>query len=192
MEDLDPSANPDRTAVSASPDSANAPVVWRSRRMLLFLLLPALLCLVVAAIFFKMLMKERIPELSVAELERAEALWNGAGPTSYNMDLEILGARPGTVHVEVRNEEVIAMQRDGRTPPPHTWRYWSVPGLFETLERELTMSEDPIHEVGTSAGTIWQVRCEFDPAYGFPRRFHRYVSAGGPEVYWRVTTFMPR
>jgi hypothetical protein len=67
-----------------------------------------------------------------------------------------------------------------------------VPGLFETLERELEMAEDPVHEVGAAAGTRWQLRCDFDPAYGLPRRFHRYVSGGGPEVYWRVTSFVPK
>lgn len=173
-------------------DPAAASYSRRSRRTLVLLLLPALACIVGWAVLLRMFAAQRIPELTGAEFEDAERLWDRTGPKSYEMDLEILRGRPGTVHIEVRNGEITAMTRDGRTPAPHTWRYWSVPGLFETVERELEMAEDPVHEVGAAAGTRWQLRCEFDPAYGFPRRFHRHVSGGGPEVFWRVTSFVPK
>jgi hypothetical protein len=64
--------------------------------------------------------------------------------------------------------------------------------MFETLERDLVLAEDPVHETGAAVGTQWQLRCEFDPQLGYPRRYHRFVSAGGPEVYWRVTLFEPK
>ena len=192
-----PSTNADSdTAPSTTPnDTAGSTAVSysrRSRRIILLLFLAALGCIVGAAFLLRMLVAQRIPELTEAELEEAQALWDSAGPAGYEMDLEILQGRPGTVHIEVRNGEITAMTRDGRTPAEHTWRYWSVPGLFETVERELEMAEDPVHEVGAAAGTRWQLRCEFDPAYGFPRRFHRHVFGGGQEVYWRVTSFVPK
>jgi hypothetical protein len=160
--------------------------------MLLVLLLSALACFVVAAAMLRIFATQRLPELTASELEKAEQLWEQAAPAGYEIDVEILRGRPGTVHVEVRNDEVTAMTRDGRSPAQRTWWYWSVPGMFETLERELEMAEDPVHEVGAASGTRWQLRCEFDPAYGYPRRFHRYVSGGGQEVYWRVTSFVPK
>jgi hypothetical protein len=163
-----------------------------SRRMLLLLVVPAAICIIGVALLLRTLAGQSIPELTQEDLAKAEELWTSAGPASYEMGLEILQGRPGTVHIEVQNGEISAMMRDGRTPAQHTWRYWSVPGLFETLERELEMAEDPVHEVGAAAGTRWQLRCDFDPAYGYPRRFHRYVSGGGPEVYWRVTSFVPK
>lgn len=185
-----PSTNADTDTSPPTATAASSP--GRSRRILLLLFLAALGCIVGAAFLLRMLVAQRIPELTEGELEEAQKLWDSAGPEGYEMDLEILRGRPGTVHIEVRNGEITAMTRDGRTPAQHTWRYWSVPGLFETLERELDMAEDPVHEVGATAGTNWQLRCEFDPAYGFPRRFHRHVSGGGQEVYWHVTSFVPK
>jgi hypothetical protein len=188
-----PSKNDERDAAPAGANDA-PPVSYTGslRRTILLLLLPAVVCIVGVVLLLKTLAGERIPELTDTELERAEELWISAGPASYEMDLEILQGQPGTVHIEVQDGEISAMARDNRTPAQRTWRIWSVPGLFETLERELEMAEDPVHEVGAAAGTRWQLRCEFDPAYGFPRRFHRYVSGGGPEVYWRVTSFVPK
>jgi Family of unknown function (DUF6174) len=145
-----------------------------------------------ALILLRVFVAERIPELTEARLQHAEELWERAGPASYVMDLVLRGAQPGVVHIEVQSGEITAMTRNGRTPPERTWRVWSVPGQFETLERELQLAEDPVHEMGAVAGTQIRVRCEFDAKYGFPRKYHRHMSAGGPEVFWQVTKFEPK
>jgi hypothetical protein len=181
-----PPATPNGTS------DATAPGGRHPRRILYISLLLTLVCIVGAAALLRMFAAQRIPELTAADLEAAQKRWDRAGPESYEMDLEILRERPGTVHIEVRNSEIAAMTRDGLAPKQHTWRYWSVPGRFEELERELEIAEDPVHEIGAAAGTRWKLRCEFDPAYGFPRKYHRYASGGGPEVYWRVTSFVPK
>jgi hypothetical protein len=106
------------------------------------------------------------------------------------VDLEIGGAQPGSVHVEVRNGEVVAMQRDGVTPVQRrVWDVWAVPGQFETLERELQLAVDPAGQMGASADTRLSIQCEFDPQFGYPRQYHRFVYGGGPEVYWRTPKF---
>jgi hypothetical protein len=150
--------------------------------------------LVVAAVIVvvRLFAAERMTVLTVASLDEAERLWQSAGPSSYDIDIELRGAQPGAIQAQVRNGEVTALTRDGRTPQPRTWRYWSVPGLFETLERELVLAEDPEHEARAAAGTQWHVRCEFDPQFGYPRRYHRFVTPGGPEVFWHVTRFETR
>jgi hypothetical protein len=135
---------------------------------------------------------ERIPELTAERLAAARELWQRKGPANYDLDLQILGERPGPVHVEVRDGEIVAMTRDGSSPAKRVWEYWAVPGQFETLERELVMAADPIHEAGAKAGAEWRLRCEFDAEYGYPRRFQRTVLGGGPDVYWRVTHFAVR
>jgi hypothetical protein len=132
---------------------------------------------------------QRIPELTEVALAEAEGRWDAAAVASYDMDIEIRGARPGRVQIEVRDDEVTAMTRDGRSPPPRTWAVWSVPGMFETLERELELAEDPVHEMQASAGTQLRLRCEFDSQLGYPRRYHRIVTPGGPEVFWEVMQF---
>jgi hypothetical protein len=163
-----------------------------STRPLLLGSLAIILTVTIVAIVLQVFVADRIPPLTEARLEAAQELWEQQGPRSYDMDLEIRGAQPGRVHVEVRDGKVTAMTRDGRSPPARTWDVWTVPGQFETLERELVLAEDPQHEMDVAAGTQLQLRCEFDPQFGFPRRYHRYATGGAPEVFWRVTRFEPR
>ena len=72
------------------------------------------------------------------------------------------------------------MQRNGVTPDePRVWDVWTVPGQFETLERELQLAADPVHEMGASAGTQLTLQCEFDGHYGFPGN----ITAWSPAAY---------
>jgi len=64
--------------------------------------------------------------------------------------------------------------------------------MFDTLERELMLAENPQREMNATAGAQLRLRCEFDPQYGYPRRYHRYATGGAPEVFWQVTRFDPR
>jgi len=141
----------------------------------------------------ELLVVERLPELTVENLDAAEQRWNENGPASYDLDLTIEGAQPGVVHVEVRDGVTTAMQRDGLTPSQRrVWDVWAVPGMFETIERERELAEDPQHEMDLAANSKVDLRAEFDPKYGYPARFHRIVFGGGPEVYWKVTSFQPK
>jgi hypothetical protein len=145
----------------------------------------AIVCVIVALEFFVV---ERIPLLTESELNNAKKLWGEHGPVSYDMDIELRGAQPGTIQTKVRDRVVEAETRNGRVPAKHTWETWSVAGMFETLEQDMEIAENPETVIGASPGTKWQLRCEFDPKLGIPRRYHRLVS-GGPEVYWRITRF---
>jgi hypothetical protein len=161
------------------------------RSILLALVLVALVAGV--GVVLKLFVARHLPELTEPLLAAAEARWEANGPANYDLDLELAGARPGVVHVEVRDGEVTAMSRDGVTPSQQrTWYVWSVPGQFETIERELELAEDPQFEMQAAEGTQVVLRAEFDPKYGYPRQFHRLVFGGGPEVFWRVTRFEPK
>jgi hypothetical protein len=164
----------------------------RSARVLVIGLLLALVGFVSLLVVLSVFLGQKIPELTDSRLAEAEALWDRAAPASYDIDLEIRGARPGQVQVKVRDSAVSEMTREGRTPPERTWHTWSVPGLFETLERELEMAQDPVHEMNATSGMEVWLRCDFDPQYGYPHVYHRLVTGGGPEVYWRVTRFEPK
>jgi hypothetical protein len=145
------------------------------------------------ALAIELFVVERLPELTVENLEAAEKLWESDGPQSYDLDLSIEGAQPGVVHVEVRDGVTTAMQRDGLAPQQRrVWDVWAVPGMFETIERELQLAEDPQHEMDTNADATVDLRAEFDSQFGYPARFHRIVFGGGPEVYWKVTNFQPK
>jgi hypothetical protein len=147
----------------------------------------AVACVLLALNYF---VAERLPALTVEKLDAALAKWSTNGPASYDMDIELRGARPGTVHVEVRDGEVTAQKRDGREPGKWTWNTWSVPGMFDTLSQDLETAENPEQTIQAVAGTKWTLRCEFDEQNGVPRKYHRFVT-NGPEVSWHVTLFKP-
>jgi hypothetical protein len=148
--------------------------------------------LIAVVVLLQTFVAQRIPELTMERLQKAQELWESVGPAAYDMDVEIRGAQPGLVQIEVRDGEVAAMMRDGRSPPMRTWDVWTVTGMFDTLERELELAEDPEHEMQASAGVQLQLRCEFDPKFGFPRRYHRFATGGAPEVFWQVKRFERR
>jgi hypothetical protein len=148
------------------------------------------IALVLAVVYFAF--AQQIPELTPERLADAQAKWTQAGPASYTMDIEIGGARPGPVHIEVENGEPIAMTRDGKTPAQErVWSVWTVPGMFETIERELELAENPVEEMNAAEGTKLWLRCQFNAQFGYPEIFHRAVRGGGPEVYWKVKKFEP-
>jgi hypothetical protein len=184
----------DATDGHASPNAAGGatmPPYRSSPRAMLLLLVAMLLFFVATAVLIRLIFATRIPELTAARLEHARQLWQRHGPKSYDLDVEIRGARPGDAHVEVRDSVVTAATRDSREPPRWTWDEWTVPGQFDTLERELEMAEDPEHEMQAPAGAQLHVHCEFDPQFGFPRRYHRFGTSGVPEVYWQASRFQP-
>jgi hypothetical protein len=152
-----------------------------------------LIVLLAVAAILRFTVARKLPVLTPARLQAAEERWHTNGPADYNMDVNIKGNRPGTVQVEVRKRVVTKMVRDGQTPSQQrTWDVWSVPGMFDTLEREIELAEDPEREMQAERGTKLWLKAEFDPDYGYPARFHRAVFGGGPEVYWHVTRFQPK
>ncbi len=140
----------------------------------------------------RFLIGENLPELTADSLDVAMTTWRQKGPASYDIDLEIAGRQPGVVHVEVRDGTVTVANRDGRPTPERTWDEWSVPGQFDTLERELELAADPQGEMSAPRGARIWLRGEFDPEFGFPRSFHRYASGGAIEMSWRTTSFTPK
>lgn len=162
-----------------------------SRRATLFLIGSALFALASLVLALEFFVVERIPILTDAEFDAAKKRWVQNGPKSYDMEVELRGAQPGNVKVSVRNRVVEAQTRDGRVPPEHTWDTWSVPGMFNTVELDMGTAENPEQAIGAPPGTKWELRCEFDPKLGIPRRYHR-IASYGPEVYWRVTRFEAR
>jgi hypothetical protein len=162
-----------------------------SRRPTLFLIGSAFFALASLVLALEFFVVERIPLLTDSEFDAAKKRWIQNGPKSYDMEVELRGAQPGNVKVNVRNRVVEAETRDGRVPPEHTWDTWSVPGMLNTVELDMGTAESPEQAIGAPPGTKWELRCEFDAKLGIPRRYHR-IASNGPEVYWRVTRFESR
>jgi hypothetical protein len=141
--------------------------------------------------FLRVFVAENLPPFDEAALQAARLRWDERGPASYDLDLEVRGAQPGTVHVEVRDGVPTASTRNGRPTPERTWDVWTVPGQFETLEREVEFAENPQQEMQAPRGARLWPRCEFDPEFGFARHYHRHATGGAPDMSWEITRFEP-
>jgi hypothetical protein len=150
------------------------------------------LIILAVAVVLQVFVADKTPVLTAQELDAARAAWDKTKPASYDMDVEIRGGQPGSAAVEVRDGNVTSAKVNGEVPDRRVWNVWTVPGMFDTLERELVLAEDPQHEMDAPPGTRLQLRAEFDPEFGFPRRYHRFAIGGAPEVDWRVTKFQPQ
>lgn len=179
-----------RTASAPAPSAAGASHRV-SARTIAFVAASVALAAACVALALQYFVAARLPELTETTLETAMERWKQQGPASYDMDLELRGAQPGNVHVEVRDHAVTAETRDGREPGRWTWDTWSVPGLFDMLSQDLQIASNPEGEIQAAPGTKWRLRGEFDPQYGYPVQYHQLVTSG-PEVYWRVTNFQPK
>lgn len=133
----------------------------------------------------KLFFADRTPDLTPEALQAAMEQWQAREPASYDLEVEIGGARPGVARVEVRDGAVTLATRDGR--PLDEWNQgeWTIPSQFEMLQREFDFQEDPQNEMGAPRGAQVWLRCEFDPELGYPRRFHRHATGGAPEAFWR-------
>lgn len=126
--------------------------------------------------------------LTAESLAAAEKRWEERGLRDYQLDLALSGARPGPVHVEVTDGQTTAMTRDGVTPKRHAaWEAWTVPGQFETLEIDLEQHGPAAKPPHVPNSAILLV--DFDPEYGYPRRYQKLVKANSLEVRWETTRF---
>ncbi len=131
-----------------------------------------------------------MPRLTQAAYDQAARLWDEHGPASYDLDLELEGNRPGKIHVEVRDGQVVHMTRDGVEPKQErTWFYWSVPGQLDTIAEELEMARDPAQSFDSPKATQVVIWGEFDPYYGYPKRYDRVVLGTNFEIHWKTISF---
>jgi len=177
---------PDSLPDTTTNPNAGPTVRWRT---LLVIVAVALVLIYGVLLVARWALTDNTPELTDEALAAAQERWQANGPASYDMELELSGARPGNVHVEVRNGQVTRLIRDGKTPPKHTWDVWSVPGLFDMLGRNLEIAADPATEIGATQDTQWILRARFDPKLAYPQLYRQIVVGTGPEVTWEVRRF---
>ncbi len=64
-----------------------------------------------------------------------------------------------------------------------------MPGQFDTIGEELEMSRNPAQSFDAPGAAQVVLRAEFDPQWGYPKRFDRAVLGADFEVHWIVTRF---
>jgi Family of unknown function (DUF6174) len=147
---------------------------------------------ILAVLVYAVATRDAPPRLTEEAYLAAVKRWDAHGPASYDLDLELAGNRPGKIHVEVRDGQVVHMTRDGVEPgQERTWYYWSVPGQFDTIAQELEMARDPVASFKSPRATQMVIWAEFDPRYGYPLKYDRTVLGTDYEIHWKVTRFEP-
>ena len=162
----------------------------RRRRLLAFLLGNAIGGAVVLLLWGLLMRRERLPELTRATLTAAEERWAQHGPKSYDLAIQLKGARPGTFEVEVREGTVTHMTRNGIAPARReTWEVWTVPGMFDTIEADWSKRDDVAQGFATPPGSQLVQLADFDAALGYPKRYYRMIPGTNLDVFWEVTQF---
>lgn len=144
-------------------------------------------------IFWRFVRDRQLQPLTRSNYTEALQRWQKNGPASYELEVETTGRQASVYRVVVRQGETELVTRNGVPLPQHrTWFTWTVPGMFETIERDLENVEKAQRgEPGAVGPTVLVF---FDPHYGYPARYLRVESlqaASNPEVTWRVRTFQP-
>ena len=136
------------------------------------------------------IVSHRTEPVTRERLARARASWDAAGITSYDLRFRTSGARNGTYHVEVRDGQAVRIILDGRLANPAEKDFYTVEGLFRTIEEELELFENP-PENAVPAGTQVWLRMRCDPHLGYPVRFIRQVPGANLGEQIHVLSVVP-
>lgn len=176
-----------------SPAAAR-PRRGRPRRRSLWILgaaAAALAGIVVALIVIARQQRSSLPRVTAELLDAAGQRWSSDGPKSYDMEISLLvGGQTGKIELQVRDGQVTAMRRDGQVPrQKRTWSYWSVPNQLEMIRADLEHRENPRQAFGVSDPSQVELRADFHPLWGYPKKYHRQVLGGKAEIGWEITRF---
>ena len=137
------------------------------------------------------LLPDRTKPVTREGLAAARNRWDQANIASYDMDLETRGAQVGSYHVEVRDHEVRSITRDGTPATPNALEYWTVEGLFLTIEEELDRAQSWRGRASDAVTDVWlRMRCH--PKLGYPVRFVSQVPGRTQSVEIHVLQLDPR
>lgn len=132
--------------------------------------------------------------LDAARLDRAEALWNKAGPADYDLEWRSVSSRSQSVYrVYVRSSQVRSVRLvrpDGKATAlkPAEPRFYSVPGLFRTIREELAQSQQP-KPFGQPQGTQVVLTIRTEPTLGYPTLYRRDILGVDERMGLDVTRF---
>jgi hypothetical protein len=134
-----------------------------------------------------------LPLVTEEMLADAQATWQRTAPDSYDVEVAVIGRETATYRVEVRDGEIQTASRDGQPlRQQRTWGTWTVPGMFETIARDVAAVEQARSGKLESGTPQLVLRGQFDPQWGFPRRYQRtelHKFGANQEVLWEVTSW---
>lgn len=130
--------------------------------------------------------------LTRERLREARRRWREKDLKDYDLEIRVGGSQRAFHRIQVRGGKVVRMTTGGADVGSRPGRYWTVEGLFGFLETELEHAGKPERAYGVKDPSQVVLRAEFDPEWGFPRRFLRHVMGRSLEARWEVISFSPR
>ncbi len=166
-------------------------VLWRRRRRVppVWMLAGACALGILAGIVAR---REPLPELTAARLQSARSAWSTRGPREYDLDVLVHADRLEDGHFEVRVRAGTAPSttRNG-LPTTGVEAGYTIPALFDMLERELELAETPQAGFGAPAGYRAYLRARFHAELGYPEKYRRVAGGVSNGVEITVTRFTP-
>lgn len=174
--DVPPSQKPPSQKPTSAANSPSRKTPWRG-------ILVAGVLLIGLAAFFAKVRAGQTPTISRAEFEAARTKWADSKPGNYQITVQVKGMQPGIYEVGVENNIATSASFDGRDlKRQRTFGTWAVTGMFETLARDFETNDKENYLL---------LKGEFDPTYGFPKRYERIEMRTGAHdaLQWEVTQF---
>ncbi len=149
---------------------------------------PMIVILVAGGIYALTRTGGRAELLTLDRLRQYREKWQRAGVRSYELVATVSGAQRGEYRIRVVDGEIMSATFDGKPLDKSRAAYWTVPGLFGMLERELRNASGR----GTwPAGVSVQIYGSFDRETGRPIWWQRVVSGGRGTVTVQIVEFRP-
>jgi hypothetical protein len=133
------------------------------------------------------------PEITGEAFSGARRRWREAGLKDYDVSVEVINSgRLEKYDVAVRGGHAESASRNGAPLTNHrTFETWSVPGMFGTIDSDWQNVEKHLKHQADASTLQLTVKVEFDPKYGYPKRYRRIEWGSSREISWKVTRFEP-
>jgi hypothetical protein len=133
--------------------------------------------------------KKPLQPLTPEALDQAMALWKAHEVQDYDVEIEVAGVQSGRHVLQVRGGKVTNMTTNGIADPLRAGEYWTVAGMFRTLDEELALAQKPVVAFGVTDPQSVYLAAYFDPALGYPRYYLRQIFGKNLTVDWEVKAF---
>ena len=177
-------------SVNEPPDTPEPTGASKMPRIGCGLMVGTLVGLVVTLAILRWNVADPTPALTAEALREARERWRQAGPADYDVEIRVQGPQPGTYRVQVRGGQATSAFRNDRPlAQQRTFGTWSVPGMFNTIARDVEQVERRASGNADRFTPDLTLRASFDPKYGYPRRYVRMEAGSTLDVSWEVTSF---
>ena len=131
-----------------------------------------------------------LSNLTPAMLDEAEAKWNGSRPASYVLVVSMEGDRVdrGEFEVQVQNNVVTSLKRNGEAVKTSIGQDYSVDGLFKIIHEEVDLAKSP-SLFGAPAGYSAYLMARFDGRSGRLEHYRRSVGGISNSIDIRILSF---